>query len=298
MAIKFPATQEAAVDKDQVGGRRVREVTRCLRENLVRLCLWKLDGNSPERVWDYVEHILGEDISAVHKIQQVNQPDKRTRYDVYVESERSSHVLKVLIRARRGMKWYVREHCPGYHHRVGVVRKKHYQPRSGESFRICSYNVNTARDKEEDLGCLVRTYDLVVLALQETRRQRGQFPLHMRGFRSIESFVGGKATINGLAARDGLTPGENGMALLVRNDVGVFEVRNRVHVEILRTKTRTGKLAVNFENKPRSRFRLILRTRASYENTPCFRSHFWSSPEWFFITSEAFLQELTTYTGT
>lgn len=179
-----------------------------------RVCMWGLDGCSRGRAWRHLEAALGPRVEWVDKLERVSQRDGSQRFELYMEDGVVDQVLASLKWAARRMGWYVRCHrsqgqvAPSGGSATPAPRQQHVR----SHIQLCSLNVGTLRGKRGEVGLLAAMEGVDVLALQETRRMSGQWRFRLRGFNSLESLA---------SARE---PGRHGLALLVRTDMGLYEV--------------------------------------------------------------------------
>ena len=89
---------------------------------------------------------------------------------------------------------------------------------------MVSWNVSSARGGKIKEIALMLEQGVAILGLQETRRSSEDYRMRFKGFKCFESLVSEHRASNGLAAKSGPEPGRNGLALVVRNDIGAFEV--------------------------------------------------------------------------
>jgi len=66
--------------------------------------------------------------------------------------------------------------------------------------------------------------NVAIVALQETKRTKDDWPVHVDGYNSLESLVSDCRASNGCAKADGSEPGMNWIALLVREDTKAHQV--------------------------------------------------------------------------
>jgi exonuclease III len=96
--------------------------------------------------------------------------------------------------------------------------------KQGCGFRMVTWNISSAKYKTKEIREMLDKEGVSILGLQETRRSSLQYRLRFKGYKCFESLVSEHRARNGLAARNGPEPGRNGLALVVRNNIGAFEV--------------------------------------------------------------------------
>ena len=174
-------------DNQTFTGPTVAELRRLIaQEAAEQLCLWGEIG-ALSIFWDRLKRIVrcAALRRAIYKIERVQQPDGRTRFDLFVSSAASTQLLQLIRGAPQALDygWYVRPHVP-YIDRVGrgappgEPQRPEIPPEvpvttqppgdNPGSLRVATYNINSVARKRADLRYFLQETRCDVLGLQET----------------------------------------------------------------------------------------------------------------------------------
>lgn len=194
------------------GGTVTRPPRPLLEHGLSRLCVWKMDACQTPRLWRYLGATVGPSVERIRKVERVIQRDGAVRFDLYMGEDDVAVVQPAMVAATRRMGWYVRPHRPREGPPPRRGERDGRERNEGGQVAVWSYNIATLSRKRQDLGYLAAQEGVGILALQETRRMSEQWRFRLTGYNSLES----------TASRT--EAGRHGLALLVREDIGMYEV--------------------------------------------------------------------------
>jgi exonuclease III len=194
-----------------------------------RLCLWPTEMISIQNCWAKVREILnGGDLGdCILKIVEVRQTENQKRFDIWVNRRRWPEVLAVLRRAKHQHRWWVRAHKHYMERlresRMGVPQRTPGGHRKVGSLKIATWNINSIASKRQELELYLSRSGVRLLALQETWRDVGQWPLCLKEFQVFEALAEPRtprhANANGIVDRKS----HNGLALVVHRSMVAFE---------------------------------------------------------------------------
>lgn len=230
---------------DGAGARRCRPPAQTLKihPDFQCVCVWPQNACSVAHMWRRLESILPrEELRWVCKVARIFQPDGRVRFDIFGrrDPQLAERVLARLRGVARRGHWWCRLHQPwGIRHRLrrrlrpavrenfrvehldgpqpriadsGHVTGAHGAGAPGGGIKIATWNVRSLAGKRPELELYLRAEDIGILAIQETHRLDGGWPLRVRGYQVFET-----PAVQGQR-------GQVGLALLVRNDIPAYQV--------------------------------------------------------------------------
>ena len=195
-----------------------------------RLCLWPADMISIQTCWAKVREVIhGGDLgNCILKIVEVRQTEYLKRFDIWVNRRKWSEALTALRRAKHQHRWWVRAH-KHYMERLrggqmGIPQRTPGGNRKVGLLKIATWNINSIASKRQELELYLLRSGVKLLALQETWRDVGQWPLCLREFQVFEALAEPKTprhvNMNGNGSD---RKSHNGLALVVHKSMVAYE---------------------------------------------------------------------------
>ena len=130
------------------------------------------------------------------KIARVQQPNRRTRFDLFVDRElNGANTWHIKLKSKgQGWLWHVRRHRPFLDRQEGVTRILHKECRTSRvaaaalevrkstRLRLCTWNINGLGRKKPEIKYLIEKHQPDVLALQETLQLPEDYLARFRDF--------------------------------------------------------------------------------------------------------------------
>jgi len=182
-----------------------------------------------QTIWSDVQRTLtADEVLHVRKILRVRQNNNLMRYDLFVDNENAANVLTKLSQVRGHMKWWARLHIT-YWDRIQRQPRERIQGQDQDqdrahiqdevirgmptgSIRIASWNINSISAKRLEVEMYLEQSKVMVLCLQETRRNINHWPIRSRNYQVFESLAGSEVEH------------QRGLAILVHKDLVAYEV--------------------------------------------------------------------------